>query len=229
MLIAAALLSSGVTQELLGVPGLSLAILAGCLAFEFEIISQRSNARQQRITASWPIVLESLESAAVAGMSLLESLRDLSESEQLYVSREFTAVCDALDSGIGFDDALTELKQRLANPAADFTVELLRITNALGSAGYVIALRNQATNMRQESTLVSELEAKQGWVVGTAKLAVTAPWLIVIILCLRAENAQLYRSILGTTILFLGLLASAVALRLVYRIGSINAHSRVFA
>lgn len=219
---------AGLLHEWLRVPGLSLAAIAGTTALEFEILLIRAAARQREIHQCWPIVLESLESAAVSGMSLVESLRDLAESEQLAVAGDFAFCCSQLDSGISFDKAVANLKSRLANPAADFTIELLRLTNELGSAGYISALRNQAMALRSEASLSAELAAKQGWVVGTAKLAVLAPWLIVLVLSFREENAQMYKSLSGTLILTLGLLASAIALYMVYRIGQQKLQDRVF-
>lgn len=222
------LLAGGLAMEWLGVFGLSVAVFVAVAEIEYEVLLAKSKSRQRLITKSWPIVLESLESAAVAGMSLLESLRDLAEAEQLAVTKEFADCCNNLDSGVTFDSAIDELKQALANPHADFTLELLRIANNSGSDGYVSALRNQSNSLRQEAAIQAQLDAKQGWVVGTAKLAVIAPWLIVTVLSIRPENAETYRSITGTALLLLGLLASGVALRIVYRIGNFAARSRVF-
>lgn len=229
MVAGLSVLAAAVTQEWLRVPGLSLAVFAGAIALWFEAMNLKAQSRQRKILQAWPIVIESLESAAIAGMSLLESIRDLADSEQLLVSSDFAECCRDIDSGTSFDAALLSLKARLANSAADFTIELLRATNALGSAGYVAALKNQGAALRQNSALVAEIAAKQGWVVGTAKLAVAAPWLIVAILSFRAENARLYASPLGTIVLLIGLIASGVALRIVYRIGTVATFSRVFA
>jgi tight adherence protein B len=215
-------------HEWLKVPGLSIAVAASLFAIEYEVLSSRRARRQAKISQSWPLVIESLESAAVSGMSLLESLRDLGESDQLYVSREFAECCLNIDSGLTFDFALDQLKDSFANHSADFTIELVRIANSSGSDGYVSALRNQSNSLRQEAALKAQLEAKQGWVVGTAKLAVVAPWLIVAVLSFRPENAATYRSLAGTGILILGLFASAIALRMVYRIGSFTTAVRVF-
>lgn len=227
--IVIALLAGGLVQEWLRVPALSLAVMVGVLAMEYEFALSRSGRRQKSIQDSWPIVLESLESAAISGMSILESLRDLAESEQLMVSKEFDICCRDIDFGVDLDEALTRLKRKFSNSAADFTIELLKLTNASGSAGYVSALSNQAKSLRMDSILKAELDAKQGWVVGTAKLAVAAPWLIVSVLAIRPENSFIYGSSLGTLILLLGLVASAVALRIVYRIASSSTASRVFA
>lgn len=224
-----ALVAGGLIQEWLRVPGLSLAVVVGVLALEYEFALGQASRRQKAIQESWPIVLESLESAAISGMSILESLRDLAESEQLMVSQDFDLCCREIDSGIGLDEALTRLKTVLSNSAADFTIELLKLTNQLGSSGYVAALRNQTNSLRLDSMLKAELDAKQGWVVGTAKLAVAAPWLIVGVLAFRPENASIYSSSMGTIILLLGLAASALALRIVYRIAKYSVARRVFA
>jgi hypothetical protein len=53
--------------------------------------------------------------------------------------------------------------------------------------------------------------------------------LIVAVLSIRPENSALYSSAAGTAILLLGLLGSAVALRMVYRIGNLASTVRVFA
>lgn len=227
--IAAPLALGGLLQEWLAVPGLSLAGFAVSVAFEYEVLELRASLRQRRIFECWPIVLESLESAAIAGLSLVESLRDLADSEQLVVAKDFAECCRDLDSGLSFDNSVNSLKCRLGTAASDFTMELLRATNALGSSGYVSAIRNQSAALRADLTLASELAAKQGWVVGTAKLAVLAPWLIVLILSFRPENSQLYASTIGTSVLIIGLIASAVALRMVYQIGNLRQNSRVFA
>ena len=215
-------------HEWLRVPGLSIAVAASLFAIEYEVLASRRARRQAKISQAWPLVIESLESAAVSGMSLLESLRDLGESDQLYVSGEFADCCNMIDSGRTFDSALDHLKDTFANHSADFTIELLRIAHSTGSDGYVSALRNQSNSLSQEAALKAQLEAKQGWVVGTAKLAVVAPWLIVAVLSFRPENAASYRSVAGTGILLLGFVASAIALRMVYRIGSLSTAPRVF-
>jgi len=221
--------AAGIMQEWLAVPGVAISIFFMAIGFEYEFLQVRLAARKRKVLAAWPIVVESLESAALAGMSLLEAIRDLAESDQLYVAGEFAEVCRSIDSGVSFASSLDALKNRLATHASDFTIELLKVTNEFGSSGYVSSLRNQTISLRQDAATQAELEAKQGWVVGTAKLAVIAPWLIVIVLSIRPENAALYRAAPGTAILILGLVGSALALKMVYRIGVLNLKTRVFA
>ena len=224
-----AVLAGALLFEWLKVPALALAAMAVVAASGYEYLSFKASARASGIIEAWPSVIDSLESAAIAGLSIRESLRDIAESEQIFVTKEFGLCCDQLDSGIGMDSALRNLKLNLATAPSDFTVELLRATVELGSAGYVDALRLQAKTLREQTILLDQVSAKQGWVVGTAKLAVLAPWLIVTVLSVRPENAAIYSTFAGSALLLLGLIASAVAFRMVYRIASTAPMVRVFA
>jgi tight adherence protein B len=77
--------------------------------------------------------------------------------------------------------------------------------------------------------MFQQIAAKQGWVLGTAKVAVAAPWLIVILLASQPDNAKAYSSAAGSLLLLSGLVASIVAVRLISLIGAIDEPRRVLA
>ena len=225
----AVVLAFALVQDWLGVIWLSVAIALGVSGLLLEALAGRARARAKRIEEEWPTVIDSLESAALAGMSLIESLRDLAESSQLLAAKDFAWLCDQSDSGLQLDAALEQLKARFGLASADLTIETLRLVNEAGGAGFQSALALQAKSIRQRTALLEQVVAKQGWVVGTAKVAVAAPWLIVVLLSFRPENAIAYNSAIGQLLLVLGLLASFVALRLIAVIGRIDVSQRVFA
>jgi tight adherence protein B len=119
------------------------------------------------------------------------------------------------------------LKSQFGQLQADRLVELLRIVHRSGGVGYLDSLREQALRTRSEIALWAELESKQGWVTGTAKLAIIAPWIIVVTLSSRSENVAIYNTTEGTGVLVAGLLVSLVAYRLVSLLGSLSKPSRV--
>lgn len=218
-----------IVQEVIHVTLLSTAVAFGVLGLELEVLGQKARARTKLIEDEWPSVIESLESASQAGLSLLDSLRDIGESSQLIVGKEFAQLCNECDSGVRLDAALERLKQRLSLPSSDLTIETLRLANDSGSEGYQQTLHNQANSVRQRIALNQQILAKQGWVLGTAKVSVTAPWLIVGLLAMRSENAEVYNSQSGSTLLATGLIASFVAIRLIALIGRVDIRKRVFA
>ena len=217
-----------VIQDLVGVYWLSIAVALGSLGLMLEWLAARARARSKRIEEEWPIVIESLESAAQSGLGLYESIRDLAESKHLLVARDFAGLCSACDSGVTLDAALIDLKGRFGLASIDLTIETLRLVNDAGGGGYQQALQLQAKSIRERSRLFEQVTAKQGWVVGTAKVAVASPWIIVTLLAFRPENLQVYNSAGGQLLLASGLLASFIAIRLISLIGTIDISSRVF-
>jgi tight adherence protein B len=124
-------------------------------------------------------------------------------------------------SGIDFTQSLDSLKARLANPVADRFIEITRLANASGGRGYLNALRIQSLQLRLENATWTEIQVKQNWVLGTAKLAVLAPWLVLVLLSLRPETAIAFQTEVGIAVLVIGLVASLLAFRLVKALGAL--------
>lgn len=223
------LLVFALVQDTFGVWILSLSVCVALLALAIEALSIRARARARQVSDEWPSVLESLESAAQSGMSLLDSIRDLAESTQLLVSKDFAFAYQLCERGVGLDTSLTQLKQRFGLSICDSTIETLRLVNDSGGAGYLPALRHQSRAIRASSSVSQQIQAKQGWVLGTAKIAVAAPWLIVVLLSGRPENAASYSSLQGSMLLLAGLAASVVAVYLISKIGKTDEQIRVLA
>lgn len=219
----------GFVQDVFEVLLLSVSVTIAGLALALEWLNIRARARGRQLQEEWPTVLESLESAAQSGMSLIDSMRDLAESSHLLVAKDFAYACDLCDRGVSLDSALAELKPRFGQGFCDSTIETLRLVNDSGGAGFASALRHQARTLRGATAVSQQVQAKQGWVIGTAKIAVAAPWIIVTLLSSRPENAAAYSSVTGSLLLLLGLLASLLAVRLIGRIGRIDEQRRVFA
>jgi tight adherence protein B len=216
-------------QDFFEIFTLSLSATVATVALALEYLNAKARTRGRLIQEEWPTVLESLESAAHSSMSLLDSLRDLGESSNLLVATDFAHACELCDRGVSLDIALEQLKPRFGLAICDSTVETLRVVNDSGGTGFVAALRHQAQSIRDDTALFQQIAAKQGWVLGTAKVAVAAPWLVVILLASRQENAQAYSSAQGSLLLLAGLLASMVAIRLIALIGAIDERRRVLA
>ena len=123
---------------------------------------------------------------------------------------------------------LERFKNEVGDASADRLVELLRIANFSGGVGYHEALRHQVHVLRSDLALWGELESKQGWVTGTAKLALAAPWFIVAVLCTRPENLAIYSSQSGTALLVSGLIVSMFAFRLIQKLGTLRKPTRIF-
>jgi tight adherence protein B len=174
-----------------------------------------------------PVVAEPLRSAIRAVLSLPEALIQLGEkgpSELRQLFRDFGA---DYRSGGQFDPALDRLKERLADPVADRIVEALRLTREVGGSDLGRLLGTLAEFLRETARTRSELEARQSWTVNAARLAVAAPWIVLVLMAGRPEAVAAYNSPVGTVVLVGGLLVSLFSYTVMLRIGALPQDERV--
>lgn len=210
------------------IPGLTIFAALALFGFGIEALRIRVKQRSDQLARLWPEVLDSLHSAASSGYGITESLDQLAKTGPARFRMIFGELVERIDSGSGLDASLDWFKSQFGQLQADRLIELIRIVYRSGGTGYLDSLREQAIRTRSEIALWGELESKQGWVSGTAKLAIIAPWVIVAILASREENVAIYNTAQGTGVLVVGLLVSLIAYRLVILMGSLSKPSRVF-
>jgi tight adherence protein B len=174
----------------------------------------------------WPEVIDSVHSAVVSGLSLSDAFDDLAIEGPKPVRQYFRDLTNSLDSGITMESAIDSLKSNIGEVHADKFCEILRLANESGAETLAYSLAQQSRNLRNDLAIAGQLEAKQSWVVGTAKIAVAAPWIVVALLSVRSENAQVYNSAAGIQILFVGFIICIVAYRLVNSLGVIPKQPR---
>jgi tight adherence protein B len=139
----------------------------------------------------------------------------------------FTAFAEDFRASGRFGDCLDALKARLADPVADRIVEALRITRDVGGTDVGRLLRTLSQFLRDDARTRGELEARQSWTVNAARLAVTAPWLVLALLATRPANAAAYNSPSGVSVLLIGGASTVLAYRIMVRIGRLPQESRV--
>jgi tight adherence protein B len=73
------------------------------------------------------------------------------------------------------------------------------------------------------------MEARQAWTVNGARLAVAAPWLVLLTMSFQTSVITRYASPAGTIVLCFAALACVVAYRLMMRIGRLPAERRILS
>ena len=191
------------------------------------ILRWRAKKRTAMLRQLWPDVVDHLRSAIRAGLPLPEALIQLGDKgpEELRpVFREFGADYRA---GGQFDGSLNKLKQRLADPVADRIVEALRLTREVGGSDLGKLLGTLGEFLRESARTRSELEARQSWTINAARLAVAAPWIVMILLAMRPEAVQAYNTPAGAAVLLGGLVVSLVCYSIMLKIGALPEEERV--
>lgn len=211
-----------------GVLGMAISLGALTLGAVLEAIRLKASARQKAFDELWPQVFDSFQNAASANLSILEQLEYLGAKGPLRLRPQFRLLHAQLDAGLPLGDCLESFKKRMGSRHADYLALLIEITTELGGRGLGEWWKKAASELRREQALMGEVLAKQGWVIGSAKVALIAPWLIAFVLLRLEQNREAYASELGAMVLFFGLLLSVFAYALVNRLGRLRVPERVF-
>jgi tight adherence protein B len=193
------------------------------------VVKGRARRRQREFAEVWPEAVDNLASAVRAGMSLPEALGALSERGPEPLREAFAGF--ALDYQVSgrFADSLDRLKERLADPVGDRVVESLRVAREVGGGDLGRLLRSLSGFLREDARTRAELQARQAWTVNGARLAVSAPGLVLLLMCFQPEVIQRYATGAGVVVLIGGAALCVVAYRAMVRIGRLPTERRILA
>ena len=191
------------------------------------VLRWRARRRSSVLRELWPDVVDHLRSAIRAGLSLPEALIQLGVKGPEELRGEFVSFGADYRSTGHFEGALEKLKDRLSDPVADRIIEALRLTRDVGGTDLGRLLGTLSEFLRDHARTRSELEARQSWTVNAARLAVAAPWIVLMLMATRPEAIEAYNSAAGWIMLGGGLLVSVVCYRLMLRIGALPSERRV--
>ena len=216
-------------QVLSRTPPVALAF-GGLAAYApFSMLAGRARRRRQELAEVWPDAVDNLASAVRAGMSLAEAVSGLGERGPEPLRDDFVAFARDYQLAGRFEDCLDRLKERLADPVGDRVVEGLRVARQVGGGDLGRLLRNLSAHLRDDARTRSELEARQSWAVNGARLAVAAPWLVLLTMSFQREVISRYASPAGAVVLGAGALLCLTAYRLMVRIGRLPVDRRLLA
>ena len=193
------------------------------------VVRSRARTRQQEFALVWPDAVDNLTSAVRAGMSLPDALAGLAVSGPEPLRDPFAQF--ALDYQVSgrFSDSLDRLKERLADPVGDRMVEGLRVAREVGGGDLGRLLRNLSHYLREDARTRSELLSRQAWTVNGARLAVAAPWVVLLLMSFQPGVITRYASASGTLVLATGAAACFGAYAAMTRIGRLPTERRILS
>lgn len=230
--LASTLLSvcgAGLTLLITKIPVISLVGAVAGGAALYVVVKQRATANRRRRRELWPDVIEHLLSAIRAGLSLPEALITLGQRGPELFRNDFRMFTRDFRASGQLDSSLTTMKSRLSDPTADRVIEALRLTKTVGGSELGTLLETLNRFLRQDIRTRGELEARQSWTVGGARVAIAAPWLILTMLATRPEAAVAYSDARGAMLIGIGAVVSVGAYVLMLKLGALPAERRVLA
>jgi tight adherence protein B len=191
------------------------------------MVSRLRHKRQADLRELWPEVVDNLTSGVRAGLSLPEALSAIGVRGPEQLRDPFKQFGSDYRTTGRFNESLDRLKAALADPVGDRVCESLRVAREVGGTDLGRLLATLSGFLRDDARTRAELLARQSWSVNAARMAVAAPWLVLILLASQRETLQAYDTPTGTLILAIGAAASFIAYRLMIRIGRLPEDRRV--
>jgi tight adherence protein B len=193
------------------------------------VVAGRARRRQRDFAEVWPEAVDNLASGVRAGLALPDALGQLSARGPEPLRSSFAAFAMDYQVSGRFGDSLDRLKERLADPVGDRVVEGLRVAREVGGGELGRLLRNLSGYLREEARTRSELEARQAWTVNGARLAVAAPWLVLLMMSFQPSVIRRFASPGGTVVLLVAAATCLAAYRLMMRIGRLPIERRILS
>ncbi len=191
------------------------------------VVRRLHSRRVVELREVWPEVVDNLTSAIRAGLSLPESLSGLGTRGPEQLRPAFLRFGADYRATGRFAECLDRLKEGLADPVGDRVCESLRMAREVGGTDLGRLLRTLSAFLREDARTRAELETRQGWTINAARLAVAAPWLVLLLLATQSTTLQAYDTSGGAVLLAVGGALCFLAYRLMLRIGRLPEDRRV--
>ena len=191
------------------------------------LVRMRARQRRNELRDVWPDVVDNLASSVRAGLALPEALTAIGQRGPEELRRPFRRFGEDYRATGRFNDCLDRLKSALADPVADRIIESLRIAREVGGSDLGRLLRTLSGFLREDARTRAELETRQGWTVSAARLALAAPWLILLMLSTKPQAVEAYNQPAGAVVLIGGGVVSFLAYRIMIRIARLPMERRV--
>ncbi len=206
-----------------------IALLFGVFAalLPLLLVRRRRTQRSLELREVWPEAVDNLASGVRAGLSLPEALSQLGVRGPEQLRSAFRRYGEDYRATGRFGESLDALKANLADPVGDRVVEALRMAREVGGTDLGRLLRTLSSFLREDARTRSELETRQGWTVNAARLALAAPWVLLLLLSTQPNAVAAYNTGTGAVVLLVGGGVSFVAYRAMLRIARLPTERRV--
>lgn len=196
---------------ILGSALLAISVSVIAIAIPTEVIRYRRSKIIKDEREGWPMVIDHLLSGVNSGVSLQQTLSDLSIRGPERFKTHFQDISSEMSSGASFAEVMKRARGEFHTSGADQVLGVIALARVTGSSDVSPILRTLGEFLRQENALRSEIEARHGWVRSSASLAAIAPWLLLLILTSQPSTRAAFSTDTGIHILGLGLVLTAIA------------------
>ena len=220
--VGLAIASAAITQLVVGI--LVAAVIAGVAggAIPEFLRRRRESSTKSALASQWPVLLDDVTSAVRAGMNLPEALVQAGRRQPAQIAVHFSVFEREYARTGDFFTCAERLRADIGDAVFDELMRSLRIARQVGGTDLTQVLRSLSSFLRADLQIRGELRARQSWTVNSARLAVSAPWAVLLLLSSRPSTLVAYSSVEGSTVLAGIALCSVVAYSAMLRIARVD-------
>lgn len=207
-----------------------LGVLAGvwCLQMGPALLRARRERRARTLRHQWPGMVDHLRSAVRSGAGVADAVWALHDVAPPALREGLAHFRTSLEAGASVDSSLVQLKHEWANPVSDRIIEALRMAHEVGGRELPGVLQSLQESVRSDIAVREDALAKQSWIRAASQLGAAAPWVVLLLIAGRPETQAAYNSATGAVLLVVGAVVSALAYRVMKKLGTLPTESRWF-
>jgi tight adherence protein B len=185
--LSAGVVLGGLTELLLGWGIVSLLAAGLGASAPFAYYVHRHDARRATVQRALADAIAQLRDAIRTGLSVQEALAGLARSGPAVLRPEFTRLLREIRL-LGFEPALSAMRERLSDPVFDVAAASLLLNDRLGGRNVSQVLDRLAHATREQLRVQEELRAYQSRNVLSARVIAAVP--LVVLIGIRSVNPR---------------------------------------
>lgn len=202
----------------------AFAVIAALVGTALPGVVRRRRARTAAMHRAqcWPALLDDVTSAVRAGLDLPEAITQAGRRAPSDLRGSFAAFESAYRRSGDFATAASAMQDAAQDEIADQLLRSLTVARRVGGQDLTQVLRSLGMFVRADLQVRGELLARQSWTVNAARMAVAAPWVVLVLLASRPATVAAYRSSTGVLVLVAVAVLSALAYVAMLRIARLD-------
>jgi len=188
---------------------LPLSIMSGAIPWLKS--SSQERKKKKAIQDAWPEALDHINSAIKSGVSITQALANLADRGPIVLSPFFKEYKSQVNINGNLELSLKNLCVATQDPTLARLTQTILLVRTVGGVQVGSVLRTFTTFLRNDLAAKHETEMRHGWIVNTARIASSAPWLLLIFLTFQPQTRTAYNTLTGAIVVLGGSLLIVVA------------------
>jgi len=186
------------------------------------LLKKRSERLKELKMQQWLYFLDNMSSATKAGFSIKESLMQALNSAEVPLKNDLYSAIIEINRSNQVSKVIPILKKDVTDEIGRNVVKIIELVHFLGASDLSKILSILSNSSREFHELITELKTKQTWVLNGAKIAIAAPWVVLLALWTQENVRNSYQTINGQIVLFLVALLGVAGFLVMQKIGNLE-------